>query len=361
MAWQIRSLDEISARLRGSFRQYLPGTDTSLKNNLVTVIAKVVSGLTHEFELRMGALARQILLSTATDERWVRLHASEVGIYPKPASSATGAIGGTGAAVTTYPSGIRFVSGNVTFVSTAGATSAADGTMTLSVTSESKGAAANRDAGGLLTLADPGLYPSLGATWTVGGAGIGGGADAESIESLRSRGVARKRNPPGGGTLTDYERIAMEVPGVLKAWAFRPQNAPGMLVVYFLFSGRTNSIPQASDVAVVQAAIDAKRLIRVDDSVAVAPVARVVDVTVSGLSEDTDEVRAAIEAGIAAMYIARCRPGLTGDPFVLPKSWISEVISGVSGEDRHTLVAPAGDITLTAGQFPVNGTFSYVA
>jgi uncharacterized phage protein gp47/JayE len=361
MAWQIRSLSEISARVRGAFRQYIPGTDTSLKNNFVTVTAKVLAGLVEELELRMARLARQMFLSTADDIRWVKLHCGDVGVYQKPASAASGLVSGTGAALTTYPAGIRFTSGSMTYTSTAPATSEADGAITVAIACDINGAAGNRDAEGIVLLADPLLYPTLLSDWEVGPDGLGGGADIESLESLRARGLARKRNPPGGGTLTDYERIATDVPGVIKAWAFRVPDAPGAVRVFFLFEGREDGIPEASDVAVVQSAVDAKRLIRVDDSVAVAPVALPVDVEIDGLSSDTPEIRAGIEAAIAAMYVARCRPGIASDTFTVSRSWIGEAISGVTGEDRHTLVEPAADIVLTGGQFPVNGTFTYGA
>src|SRR5690606_7835088 len=147
------------------------------------------------------------------------------------------------------------------------------------------------------------------------------GADRESDESFRARILFRKRNPPGGGKLTDYENIARSVPGVLKAWAFRAPLAPGFLVVHFLFEGREDFIPQSGDVAVVQAAIDAQRLIRVDDSVAVAPVARPIDVEIDGLSFDTPETRAAVETAIRAMFLERCRPGIAGDTFTVSRSW----------------------------------------
>ena len=132
-------------------------------------------------------------------------------------------------------------------------------------------------------------------------------------------------------------------------------------MVHFLFSGRDDNIPLLSDVEAVQAVIDNQRLIRVDDSVATAPVPRPVDVTITGLSGDTEEIRAAIKSGITAMYLQRCRPGIPGDTFTVSRSWYSEVISGVTGEDRHTLVQPSGDIVLTNGQFPVNGVFTYGA
>lgn len=359
MAWNIRSLDDASAAVRGAFRRYMPGTDTALKNNFVTIVTKVLAAISYEFELRMGWLSKQILLSTSTNLAWIKLHAAEVGIYQRAATAARGEIVGAGAASITYPSGIRFISGNVTYVSTLPVTAAVDGALVVPIIAEVKGSLGNRSSAGILSLADPGLFPALGVNWMVDDDGLGGGADAEDLNSLKERALQRKRNPPGGGTLTDYERIVMGVSGVLKAWAFRVPGSPGAIVVHFLFKGRPDNIPIASDVEAVQAAIDVQRLIRVDDSVATAPVRRPVDVTITGLSGDTEEIRDSIKKGVTAMYLAKCRPGLTGDSFTISRSWYSEVISGVIGEERHTLVEPAFDIVLTGGQFPVNGEFDF--
>ncbi len=357
MAWSIRSLDDASAAIRGAFRRWLPGSDTALKNNFVTVVVKVLAGIAHEFELRMGYLARQMFLTSATG-KFLELHCADVGIYRKQASAAAGRAAGTAAASTAYPAGIRFVSGNVTYVSTAAATSGADGSLTLAVIAETKGSHTNRDGGGLLSLADPGLYPDLSSTFEVDADGLGGGADIETNESLKARGLQRKRNPPGAGTLSDYEREVRAVAGVTQAWAFRGAN-PGDVFVYFLFEGRPGFIPEASDVTVVQAALDARRLIRSDASEVVAPTAHPVDVTISGLSQDTPEIRTAIEAAIANVYLTKCRPGIAGNSFTLSRSWIGEAISEVIGEERHVLVAPAADIVLTGGEFPTPGTYSY--
>ncbi len=360
MAWNIRSLAEASARIRGAFRQYLPGTDTALPNNFVTIVGKVLAGLAHEFELRIAYLVKQMFITSATG-KFLELLCSDVGIYRKQASSASGSIAGTGAPLATYPAGIRFISGNVTYLSTAPATSSADGSLTVSITSETKGSAANRDAEGMLGLADPVLYPDLGTSWTVSSAGLGGGADIESYDSLRARGLQRKRNPPGGGTLTDYERIVLAVPGVKAAWAFRGTLSPGTLFVFFLFEGRPNFIPLPADVAAVQDAVDAQRLIRVDDGVVVAPTPLSVDITIDSLSPDTPEIRAGIATAISSMFLAKCRPGIPGNTFTLWDAWIDEAISSVNGEDQHELVAPAAPIVLTNGQFPVVGTISYGA
>lgn len=360
MPYVTRSLDVLSQTARGAFRQFLPGTDASLKQSVVTVIAKVMALLAYEYEQRFAWLVKQMFLTTADDAAWVAQHAAEVGITAKPAAPAAGTVTGIGTPGAVYPAGLRLVSGTHTYATTAPATASGGGVLSAPVRAEQAGEATNRDAGSLLNTADPSLSPGVGADFVVAAGGLGGGADPEGTEQLRARALFRKRNPPRAGALSDYEAIALGVPGVLKAWAFRVSGSPGGVTVLFLFAGRTDSIPLPGDVAAVQAAIDARRLIRVDAGEAAAPVARPVDVTIAGLATDTADVRAAIAAAIRALFLARCRPGIAGDTFTVSRSWIAEAVSGAAGEDLHVLTAPAGDITLTGGQFPVLGVLSFV-
>ncbi|OYX12220.1 MAG: hypothetical protein B7Z15_10295 [Rhizobiales bacterium 32-66-8] len=258
------------------------------------------------------------------------------------------------------PAGVRLYSAGVTYVTTAPFTAASDGAVSALVTAESRGAATNRDAGAVLTLADPALYPSLGQDFEVAAGGLGGGADIEDLESLRKRILGRKAQPPQGGALGDYESFALEVPGVLKAWAHQFTNGIGSIAVYVLFNGRTDNIPEPADVAAVQAHIDAKRLIRVDDGVVVAPIPAPLAITLADLGPDTPEIRAAIEMNLRAMLFARARPGLVSAPFVLSRSWISQAISDAAGEDSHSLLVPATEtITYVGGQIPVLGVVTY--
>lgn len=358
MAWQTRSPSEISVSVRGAIRQWLKGTDSALKNNTVTVFGKVLSLIAHEYELRAARLVLNWFMTTAKGQ-WLELLCAEIGIYRKQASAASGTATGTGTPLTEYPAGILFVSGSNTYLTSTAATAASDGTLTFAVIAQEKGASGNRDAGGQLQLSDAGAWPDLSDIFEVDTAGLGGGADIELDEDLRARGLQRKRNPPGAGTLDDYERYAREVPGVLNAWAFRSSNNPGTIFLFFIFAGRAGNIPTSGDVDTVQAYIDSKRLIRVDDSVAVAPVSHPVNIAISGLTTDTPETRAAIEAAISAMYLAKCKPGIASEPFTLYRAWIDEAISTATGEVSHTLVTPSANITLTGGEYPTPGTVSY--
>lgn len=362
MAFPIRSLDEISASVRGATRQYLPGTDASLKQNVLRVIGKVQALLAHEYELRLKWIFRQLFLSTATSDAIIRLHCAEYRVLQKPASASSGEVTGTGEAHRSYPAGVRFVSAGVTFVTTAQFTANALGAFTAPVQAESAGGATNRDAAAELLLADPALYPTLPTTVAVAAAGLGGGADIEAIEDLRARGLKRKASPPQGGALPDYENWALEVPGVVSAWAANFANGFGTVGVWILFDGRVNGIPQSGDLAAVDAYIESLRLVR-GRYYTMAPVAAPVDHTIA-LSPDTAAMRTAVTEALTSFYDAslkdtRLRPGLPGDPFTLPLAWISEVISGVAGENSHVLSAPAEGPVFQPGELPVLGAISW--
>lgn len=359
MAYETRSLDALGATLRGLIRQHLPGTDATLKQNFVTVCGKVTALLAREYEFRLAWIYQQLFIRTTTDLAILRMQGADYGIYQKGAGRAAGQLTGTGQPGTTYPAGVRYLSGGLTFVSTAPFSAAGDGSLSAAVQAETAGAAGNRDADAVMTLADPSLYPGLSQQAAVGMDGLGGGAEAEDIESLRARILNRKARPPQGGALPDYERFALDVPGVLKAWAFQFSGGIGSIAVYFLFAGRANNIPTSADVAAVQAYIDSLRMIRVDDAVAIAPLPHTLNIIIANLATDTPDVRAAIATQLRAMLLERARPGLSAHPFVLSRSWISEAISAAAGEDSHTLVVPSGDVTLVGGHLPVLGSVTY--
>lgn len=362
MSLATRSLDEISRTVRGAFRQYLPGTDASLKNNVLTVIGKVVTLLAREYELRLAWIYDQLFLTTASSEAIVRLQAAELGIYQKPSAPASGQISGTAAANATYPAGIVWMSGGQSFVSITSFTADALGRFTATVRAEQAGSSTNRDAGATMTLGDAALWPDMTEVSEVSTDGLGGGADAENIDQLRARALRRKRASPQGGTLGDYEAFALEVPGVVAAWARQFDNGVGTIGAWVLFAGRVNGIPTQEDLDTVQTAIARRRLVRAEFH-AVAPSPISVDLTIA-LSPDTASARAAVTAALTAFLDplrsgSRIRPGLPGDAFTLPVAWISEAISTTPGEDSHRLIEPASDLLFGAGSMPVLGSITW--
>ncbi|MAY64006.1 MAG: baseplate J protein [Rhizobiales bacterium] len=354
-----RTLAELSQKIRGDMRRELPGTDANVWPNNLSVFGKVFALAIHEIDLRGAWLYRQIFASLA-DGAHLERHAYEFGLARKQPSRASGFIETTASPSTIYPAGIGFLSGGAIYRTAGEVQSLADGTVVFQVYSEGTGSAMNRDPGEVLSLADVALFPDIANAATVGYGGIGGAADREDDNSLRARVLDRKRRPPQGGALSDYEQIARAIPGVSAAWAYSFANGPGTIGLWFLFEGRDNGIPTLSDVQAVKARVDLRRLIRARGVFVSAPYPSPVDIQIRNLSPDTAAVRAKVEASLAIMFKARAQPGVAAEPFTFSRSWIAEAISSAIGEDRHELVLPAADITYASGEIPVLGAVTYV-
>lgn len=356
--FKARTLDVISRAIRGDLRRELPGSDATVWPNTLAVLSKVFAMAMHLVELRAEWIYRQIFASTA-EIRQLERHAYEYGLSRKPAQAARGQIETQGAADAIYPAGLAWLSGTVRYLAASEVRSDAEGLVRFFVVAESTGGQTNRGAGEEMVLVDAALAPTLVALATVDAGGIGGGCDAESDESLRSRVLDRKRRPPQGGATSDYEQIARSMPGVTRAWAYSWANGPGTVGIWFTFEGRPSGIPNQADVDALQDWIDSKRLIRARCVVA-APVPEPVDIFIGGLTNDNVAVRDQIRQNLEAMFAARAQPGVATDPFSLSASWIHEAIAQAVGEDRHYLISPTADILRDDGSIPVLGTITYV-
>ncbi len=367
MAYTSPSLNSLARSAWAAIRTYLPGSDAMPKKNTLVVMAKSWGLLLFDVYQRIEWTFRQIFASTADEDVLEKIHGYEENVLRKAARRASGTITGTADAGESFAAGVRFLRGSIGYVSTATATADGSGSITISVRAEVAGAAANLSAGDSLTLADPGSYLTLGTDFTVATGGVAGGTDREDVEDYRARILDKKRRPPQGGALSDYEQWAMEVPGVAAAWAARTVNSPGTVTIWILVDGRVNGIPTSDDIAAVQDYIDSLRRIGTDISV-VAPVAQAVNITITGLTPNTASVRAAIADKLAALFApdadganprGRMKPGTADANFILSRSWISEAISQATGEQRHALTAPSSDPSFAAGRYPVPGTITY--
>lgn len=367
MAYTSPSLNSLARSAWAAIRTYLPGSDAMPKKNTLVVLAKSWGLQLFDVYQRIEWTFRQIFASTADEDVLEKIHGYEENVIRKSATRASGTITGTADAGDSFAAGVRFLSGAIGYVSTATATADGSGAISFSVRAEVAGTASNLSAGDSLTLADPGSYLTLGTDFTVATGGVAGGTDREGVEDYRARILDKKRRPPQGGALSDYEQWAMEIPGVAAAWAARTVNSPGTVTIWFLVDGRENGIPTEGDAAVVQAHIDSLRRIGTNIR-AVILVPQAVDITISGLTPNTASVRTAIADKIAALFApdadgasprGRMKPGMADENFILSRSWISEAISQATGEQRHALTVPSSDPSFSAGRYPVPGTITY--
>lgn len=358
----VRSLAELAAEAKGAFVQAVQGTASKLLPNVWRVESKVLSLLGFEMEQRRAWLYDQIFASRA-DAVWLARHGFELGLTQTPASVAAGTILVQASNGLVVPAGLRFTAGtNAAYTTLAGGT-ASGNVVALPVEADVAGAAGNLAAGFPLTLIADGIAPAgLGPSAVVDEAGLGGGAEAETREAFRARILARKRNPPQGGSAFDYGTWAAEAlgPGILRrAYVDSFANDARSVWLCFTVTDQLDGIPTAAQVALVQAYCDDPVRRPVTARVfALAPIALPVVVAVSGLSPDTHDVRLSVEEEIQATFADRAEVG-TSTAAVFSRSWIDEAISRAVGESRHDLIAPATSVIATAGYLPVLGSVSY--
>ena len=206
-------------------------------------------------------------------------------------------------------------------------------TATASVAALVAAAAGNRTTGQTLTLTSPIVGVQSSAT----AGALTGGADLESDDDLRARLIDRIQQPPHGGDAHDYVTWALEVPGVTRAWCFPMELGEGTVTVRFVRDDDASLIPDAGEVAAVQAYIDALRPVTAAVTV-VAPTAVPLAFSIA-VAPNTAAVKAAVQAELSDLIARESKPGGT-----IYLSHIRAAISAAVGEDNYTMSAPSAAI-----------------
>lgn len=208
---------------RTALETRLPGSDARLRRSMLDVLARILAELANGLYGFLAYIARQAFADTA-DVDYLRRFGALYGVPEIPAGFAQGVVIFTGSELATIPANtaVRRVDGREYVTLTEGSISS--GTAEVSVLSTTAGLDANTDAGVTLSLLSP--LSGVSSAATVDSDGITGGTDVESVESLRSRIVARIQRPPAGGTIADYIARAKEYPGVTDVFVYAPLVLP---------------------------------------------------------------------------------------------------------------------------------------
>jgi uncharacterized phage protein gp47/JayE len=121
-----------------------------------------------------------------------------------------------------------------------------------------------------------------------------------------------------------------------------------------------DGIPQAGDVALVQASLDAARPVTADLTV-VAPIAEPLDFEIllrdaAGQPEADPTIRQAVEDELRDLIQREADPGKT-----MLISKIREAISVASGEYDHVLIDPVADVPHTTGEIATFGEITWAS
>lgn len=341
---------EISRQLNGAFQAEMPGSNPYIWPSNLAVIRKVLAQAFRGVELRLEWLHRQRFVSLCEAE-YLDLHATDEGLARLPALYASGAV-----MMITVPGTVilpltELTHGSITYITMAEITATTTVT-SVQVRATEPGVTGNVDPGATLTLTEATVGVG---TVTVSPTGIVGGAEVESDDSLRERILYNKRNPPAGGSPSEYIEWARQKPGVTRVWVNRATPQPGSVTIYFAMDlTYANGIPGDADVASLLSLLedfapaDADVIVR-------APAILPVNITISNLVPDTHAIRDAVLAEVQAMFLRRAAPGQ-----VFARDWIAEAISSVPGWQRHFVEEPLLDIFPAPGQLPVLGVLGFI-
>lgn len=348
MPWSTPTLRSLREQTRDYLLANLTGADAIPPNSRLRVLSDANAGLAHGAHLYLDWQARQFLPDTADLETLIRFANIYLG-GQKPATYASGTVTVTGTNGTILPSGTQMAgAGGVLFETTEQVT-VGDAQTSVAVRALTPGPEGNLPFGVSLSL----TIAVAGVDSTASVFATSGGIGAESEDSLRDRVLFRLRQPPHGGSASDFIGWARAVPGVTRAWARQEAGIGTVTVRFMMDDDRPLGLPDAVDVEAVRQFIDPLRPVALHDLYVVAPVPLPISFKVRGLSRATASTQAAIEASVAAMFRQRSAPGGT-----MYRSWIDEAVSRAAGENHHEM-----DFVTTPmpspGHIPILGTISY--
>lgn len=381
MPFKRKTLSELREENRQFMQAELKSVGALLRFGNLKVIADMDAGMSHLHYAYLDYIALQTNPFTATDE-WLAGWMALKQIYRKAATAAnSSSVEATGTAGARLPEGtVLNRSDGYQYVTDSELIINAGGKGTTSITavlpdpaddSTGGGSDGNADAGTILTLdtnvsgVDNSLTLIEPAT---------GGADIEDTETFRQRGLQAYQNPPQGGSDADYEKWALAVSGVTRAWIKRRGMGVGSVVIYIMCDGNdttnngfptgTDGISSLEDWGAIKATGDQGRVadyiypLQADTAIiyVCSPIKKIVNFTISGIPDATSDTVQAIKDAISLLFFENGNPDGSGKIYL---SDINGALSQVEGATGYVLESPAQNITLETGELPLLGEVTF--
>lgn len=352
MAMDIDDLRTLRDKAETVIEAELPGSNARLRRSNLNVIAKVQAMFTHG----MLSFVKEFLSQCLP---WsmgflLRQWASIWGVFPLAATYAKGLVTFTGNDDRVVPAGTELQTDDGREYVTLTEVTITAGTATVMVEALLPGIAGNMVAG--LTLRSVTTIDGINDVATIAAGGIVGGAEDESNVSLYRRFVQKVQNPAHGGNDEDYKGWAMEVPGVTRVWVYGGLDGEDTVQVYFVRDEDESIIPDAGEVAAVDAYIKAPGRKPVAASVGTyAPTANVVNFVIKAIP-NTLPVKTAIESELRDLLKREAE--LAG---TIPISHFDEAISLAQGETDHIMSMPDAPVECASNEIAVFGGITWVS
>jgi uncharacterized phage protein gp47/JayE len=351
MPFTLPTFAQILQRSRSDFGGFADGTTPP--ESVEYVLSAIQARLSYGLYGYLSYIMRQAFPDTAEDAYFWHW-ASVFGLTQKSAVTWKGYIDFTGSADgTSIPAGTQVQRGDGALYTTDTTVTIASGAATAAATASVGGIASN------LAVSDPLAIgvPIYGVdTDCVVSSVTRNGSDEETVSDAKARLLQTLATPPSGGGPGDYVRWALQVSGVTRAWEFANLEAPNSVSVACVRDGDGSGaaiVPDGTERAAVLSHLQSVAPITVDVRV-ITLTAVAVPITITGLSPDTADVRAAIAESLADLFEREAQPSAT-----LLRSHIDEAISGAAGESDHTLTIPAADVVSAVNEMPYLGAITY--
>ncbi|QAX83690.1 baseplate J protein [Pseudomonas sp. DTU12.3] len=308
----------------------------SLRQSDAQVLARTLSGAAYGLYGYLDWIAEQILPDKADESTLERIAALRLNQPRKPAQAATGTVSFTATAGAVLDADTLLQTNDGRTYKVTKARTTTNGSNSTTIAALDAGSLGNADAGLTLTPVQP-IAGIVGNSFVVIEPGLSGGVAPESLESLRSRVIRSYRVIPHGGAASDYETWALELPGVTRAWCRGGLLGPGTVSLYIMRDDDPQPVPNAEQLAEVQAYIEPLRPVTAE--VHVLPPVQVPVTYNLKLTPDTSAVRAAVETQLRDLHNREADLGQN-----LLISHIREAISSAAGETDHVLNSPTGNV-----------------
>lgn len=256
------------------------------------------------------------------------------GLQRKTAVAASGTVTGTGAAgVLLSADSLLQTSAGVVYRVTLDAIVDAAGQISVPVVALNSGTAGNVGAQTELTLIA--TVADLNSIFTASGAGINGGSETETDPQAVYRLVQRLSNEPMGGAPSDYERWALSVPGITRAWGVRNPSGSGTSAgVMIMADGNPDGLPSEAQIQAVYDYIRDPKRGPPDELFVFAPKLKPIKLVID-LTPDGAGIRDAVMLELKDLFFREAQPNVS-----LPHTHLSEAVSIATGEYTHRFVSP---------------------
>lgn len=282
---------------------------------------------------------RQYFAQTADWDYLILLAQQLAGMTPKRATLASGTVTATGTVGAVIPAGAQLTHNGETWTVTEDVVISGDGTAALLVVATNAGSIGNLSPSSNLSF----ISAPAGVVSNATVIAVGGGADNESLEELRSRLLFAIANPEGTGTVADLKRWALEVEGVTGAYVYPRRRGLGTADICIVSAG---SLPSPELCQAVSDHIESKAPAQ-GDRVVFAPDVVVVDFIIKVAISNTTaliDVTARIDAALTAFFDA-FEPGGS-----LIRAQVEALIMSLDGVVDVNLVEPSANVTASVSE-----------